>query len=90
MIERVRISIAGKVQGVYYRKSTQEKAMELGLAGFVQNESDGSVTCEAEGHPEAVSALITWCRQGPPMSTVDRVLHVPVKTRGEEGFEIRR
>jgi acylphosphatase len=43
------ITVSGKVQGVWFRKSTQDKARELGLRGFVRNQPDGSVYIEASG-----------------------------------------
>lgn len=73
MTKRWLIDIHGKVQGVYYRKSTAEKARELGLVGWVKNESDGSVKCEAEGTVEQLQALAQWMEQGPPLAVVLRV-----------------
>jgi acylphosphatase len=65
-----RIQIFGHVQGVFFRNSTQEKARELGLNGWVRNEPDGSVLVELEGNFDAVAGMERWLRQGPPLAKV--------------------
>ncbi len=67
---RVELNIQGRVQGVFYRQSTMETALRLGLTGRARNCSDGSVTAVFEGEREAVDAAIKWCRQGPPAAAV--------------------
>lgn len=67
---RVELNIQGRVQGVFYRQSTMETALRLGLTGWMRNCSDGSVTAVFEGEREAVDAAIVWCRQGPPAASV--------------------
>ena len=70
---RVRLRIRGRVQGVFYRDSTQREAQRLGLYGWVRNRSDGSVEAVAQGPPERVAALIDWCHEGPPLARVAEV-----------------
>ena len=68
------INVSGKVQGVFFRKSALEKARELGITGFAQNKSDGTVHIEAEGDEKKLHQLISWCKEGPlhaNVSTVD-------------------
>jgi acylphosphatase len=72
-MKHLAIHVTGKVQGVFYRASTVEKARALGLKGFVQNEPDGSVYIEAEGDDGALQSLLEWCRQGPPHARVSDV-----------------
>ncbi len=72
-MQRVHLLIAGRVQGVFYRASTREKAVELGLKGWVRNLPDGRVEAVAEGDPAVVEKLVEWCRQGPPGARVDGV-----------------
>ncbi len=69
-----RIIVTGRVQGVFYRAHTEEKALELGLAGWVRNRADGSVEIVAEGPRPAIEKLIAWCHEGPPMANVKGVL----------------
>lgn len=67
------IAITGKVQGVNYRYSAFKMAQALGIKGFVQNEADGSVYCEAEGEEEMLTRFIQWCHHGPENARVDYV-----------------
>jgi acylphosphatase len=66
----VQLKIQGLVQGVFYRQSTQETAVRLGLTGWARNCPDGSVEAVFEGEREAVDEAIAWCRQGPPAARV--------------------
>jgi len=85
------IQVFGKVQGVYFRASTQAEAQRLGLNGFVRNEADGSVYIEAEGAEEQLHQLVEWCHEGPSRARVERVEHTAAETlKGFTGFEIRR
>jgi len=70
---RAELKIQGRVQGVFYRQSTKETAVRLGLTGWAKNCSDGSVEAVFEGEREAVDAGIEWCRQGPPAAHVTEV-----------------
>ncbi len=73
MRKTLRISVSGKVQGVWYRQHTLEKASALGLTGWVCNETDGSVTVMATGNPTDLDTLVEWCHQGSPRSRVSGV-----------------
>jgi acylphosphatase len=72
-IIRAHLLISGRVQGVFYRASTQDKALSLDLHGWVCNLPNGQVEIVAQGKPENVHALIAWARSGPPMAQVDDV-----------------
>lgn len=73
MKERYKIKVAGKVQGVFFRKYAQLTARKLGVYGWVENDQDGGVSIEAEGEKEDVKKFIEWCHKGPPLAKVDRV-----------------
>ena len=64
-MERVRMKIKGKVQGVFFRASTREAAERYGIKGWVKNMSDGTVETVAEGEKDAIEKFIDWCRKGP-------------------------
>ena len=68
--KRVRLIIHGKVQGVFFRASTCNKARALGLCGFVRNREDGTVEVVAEGKKERLLDLTDWCHSGPEMAKV--------------------
>lgn len=86
---RYQIKVKGKVQGVFYRSSTQAKARELGLSGWVKNEEDGSVLIEAEGEEQKLQKLVEWCQQGPGAAVVNDVEVREVEPQGVNGFEVK-
>ncbi|HKJ87688.1 MAG TPA: acylphosphatase [Gammaproteobacteria bacterium] len=83
-------TIQGRVQGVFFRDSTRQKARELGIRGWVRNRPDGSVEVMAAGGPEALEGLERWFRQGgPPAARVDRVDREEVAEEVLDGFAVR-
>lgn len=72
-MKRVRAIVSGRVQGVWYRAHTQEKAVELGVSGFVRNLPDGTVEIVAQGSDEDVDRFLDWARVGPPLAEVTEV-----------------
>ncbi len=86
----LKIHILGKVQGVWYRKSTQDQARKLGIFGFVQNEPDGSVYAEVEGPSQKIEAFLSWCEHGPTNAKVLKVHTQNGDMKHFETFEIRR
>lgn len=83
------LKITGRVQGVFFRAETQRVAMELGLKGWVQNCSDGSVEVFAQGEEEALKKLEQWCAKGPPSAKVEDVEREEVPPEDGRSFEIR-
>jgi len=69
-MKKIRAIVSGRVQGVWYRAHTKEKAVELEVAGYVRNLPDGTVEIVAQGDEERVDALMDWARIGPPMAEV--------------------
>lgn len=70
---RAHLIISGFVQGVFFRANTQEKALSLGLKGWVRNRSDGTVEAVFEGEKVKVEEMIGWCYKGPPGARVKDV-----------------
>jgi acylphosphatase len=66
-------TVRGRVQGVWFRASTQREAERLGLSGWVKNRSDGSVEICAEGEEEPLKELIAWAHKGPSAALVEKV-----------------
>ena len=65
--------VSGRVQGVWFRSSTREVALSLGLTGYVCNRPDGSVEAVFEGPEDRVRRAVEWCRHGPGPARVDSV-----------------
>lgn len=89
---RLRILVTGRVQGVGFRWFVARAAARHGIAGFVRNEPDGSVCCEAQADAQpALDAFLADVRQGPPGSRVDdlALTHEPPAS-GASGFHIER
>lgn len=85
---RLKIKVVGKVQGVFFRASTRDKAAELGLRGFVCNKPDGSVYIEAQG--DRTAELIEWVKAGgPPMGRVDEMHVEESEEKSFDGFKVQ-
>jgi len=70
---RLEASARGRVQGVGFRYFILRRGMDLGVAGWVANESDGSVRVVAEGSREQLEAMLEAMEQGPAAASVERV-----------------
>lgn len=81
--QRWRITVGGRVQGVFYRASALEAAQRFGVTGTVRNLRDGQVEVVAEGSLVALQAMLDWCREGPPSARVDSVAVVEERATGE-------
>lgn len=68
-----RFLVEGRVQGVWFRASTQQQARRLGIVGHAINLPDGRVEVLASGDAEAVEQLAEWLKQGPPQAEVQHV-----------------
>lgn len=64
MVCRIRYSFTGRVQGVGFRATAQHLAELLGVTGWVRNETDGSVTMEAQGERDQIESLIIRLQSG--------------------------
>ena len=72
-LKRVHVLVQGRVQGVYYRASTRDRALALHLTGWVKNLADGNVEFEAQGDAINVENLLSWAEQGPPNARVSKL-----------------
>ncbi|WP_044239891.1 acylphosphatase [Chondromyces apiculatus] len=72
-LKQVQIFVRGRVQGVYFRATTQRESRRLGLSGWVKNRPDGSVEIVAEGDEDRLKDLIAWANRGPSAARVERV-----------------
>jgi len=70
---QVHLIISGRVQGVFYRYSTQREATRFGLTGWVKNLRNGDVEAVIEGEEGLVEEMIKWCWQGPPGARIQDI-----------------
>lgn len=89
-MKSVRAVVTGRVQGVWFRAHTRDRARELGVRGFVRNLSSGDVELVAVGEDVSVDALVQWVHQGPPMAVVHGVVVEPLESDEEyRDFQVR-
>ena len=81
-----RFIVIGKVQGVFFRASTRERALRLGLTGHAKNLANGSVEVVASGSREAVDELDGWLHHGPPAAVVEDVRREALPDQAWRGF----
>lgn len=89
-MKTISITISGKVQGVFFRQSTQEKAGSLGISGTVRNLPNGDVQVIATGNKEQLDQLILWCHSGPSRALVAKVVVEEVLPENFSGFRVIR
>jgi acylphosphatase len=88
---RAHVFIKGKVQGVFYRDWTAQKARALGLTGWVKNLEDGRVETTFEGPKEKVSEMVEKCREGSVLAKVEHIDAIWETATGEfSSFEIAK
>ncbi len=74
----LRCVVSGRVQGVWFRASTQQRATQLGISGSARNLPDGKVEVIACGEIRALEELRDWLWQGPEHAGVDDVCCEPL------------
>lgn len=90
IMKSVHVVVSGRVQGVFFRAETENKATSLDLTGWVRNLPDGKVDAVFEGEEENVNVMINWCRKGPRFASVTNLEVVEKAYQGEfQNFSIR-
>jgi len=82
----------GRVQGVFFRANTQEKALNRGITGWVRNMDDGRVEACFEGEEDQVRHLIDDIGRGVGMGAarVDEHEVRWLRPAGYSDFDILR
>jgi acylphosphatase len=88
-VARSHVVVHGQVQGVFFRDSCRREAESRNVAGWVTNRPDGAVEAVFEGEPEAVAALVDFCRRGPRGADVGSVNETSEEPEGLTGFRVR-
>lgn len=89
-MKTIHIIVKGDVQGVFFRKYTEQKAKELSIKGTVENLDDGTVEIYAEGDETNLNKLIEWCHEGSPKANVDEVKSEDVPLNNYASFKQKR
>jgi len=90
VLMQVRITVRGRVQGVFFRASAADQARTLSLTGYAVNRADGAVEIIAEGRQSSLERLVEWARIGPSRAIVDEIrTEWSTPTGHFRGFEIR-
>ncbi|XP_018328561.1 acylphosphatase-2-like [Agrilus planipennis] len=86
--------VYGRVQGVFFRKHTQEQAQKLGLKGWCRNTSQGTVKGVLEGPEDGVNQMKNWLQfKGSPQSQIDKAIFENEREISEfsfKDFQIKR
>ncbi len=87
--KRMHVYVSGRVQGVYFRATTRDRANELGVDGWVRNLDDGRVEGVFEGDPDDVESMVEFCYEGSSRASVTAVEASEEEPEGIDGFEVR-
>ena len=88
-MKAIKLIVSGLVQGVFFRKFTQEKAVSLSLIGQVKNLPNGSVEIIAKGEEGSLLHLEKWCESGSPMSRVNHVVKIEIDPTAVSGTDFK-
>ena len=83
------ISVSGRVQGVFFRAWTRERAEALGVTGWIRNCPDGHVEAHVEGEDSLVEQMLELLRRGPPAAQGENLRTWDVEPCEFDGFEVR-
>ena len=72
-----------------FRAEILRRARDLGLAGWVRNQDDGTLAVHAEGGSPAVEALIAFLHEGPRGAQVVELIVNEARIEGHEQFAVR-
>ncbi len=65
--------VSGKVQGVYFRASSQQVAIDNGLSGYARNLTDGDVEVLMCGKEQNIDKMLAWLAHGPAEAEVANI-----------------
>ena len=80
--------VSGKVQGVFFRASSQQVAIDCGLSGYARNLADGDVEVLMCGEQDKVDKMLEWLEHGPPQAEVDNLQKKQVQYQSHNFFSI--
>ncbi len=89
-MKTIRLTVKGKVQGVYYRASAKNKASELGITGWIKNLPDNNVEIKATATDDLLKQFTDWCRRGPLRAVVNELIIEEIPFEPFNDFRIMR
>ena len=89
-MKTIRLTIKGKVQGVYFRASAKNKAGELGITGWIKNLPDNNVEIKATATDDLLKTFVDWCRHGPSRAIVNELIIEELQFEPFSDFRIMR
>ncbi|MEZ4842096.1 MAG: acylphosphatase [Flavobacteriaceae bacterium] len=89
-LKAYKITVKGRVQGVWFRKYTKDKADSLLLKGFVMNKPNGDVYIEVEGDNLVLNEFINWLYIGSPLCEVSEVIYTEIDIQSFDVFMVKR
>jgi len=84
----IKASVSGVVQGVFFRKGTLEKALDLGITGWIKNTENGNVELLACGERDSLMLLTEWLWEGPKDAEVSNVSWEEAPLEKFDSFEV--
>jgi acylphosphatase len=90
-VKKVRLSLSGKVQGVFFRDFAKQNANKLGVYGYAKNLRNGELEIVARAEERKLEEFIRLCRRGPMFARVEGLKREDLETEPEEEdfFDIR-
>jgi acylphosphatase len=88
-MKRAHVHVRGRVQGVFFRVETRDRARSLGVSGWVRNAPRGEVEAVFEGDAPRVESMVDWCHRGPAGAAVEKVEVAWEEPQDEAGFDVR-
>ena len=89
-MKTIRLTIKGKVQGVFYRATAKDVADLTGVQGWVRNLPDNNVEITATATEETLQKFINWCKQGPQKAKVEDIIIEELELQEFNNFKVIR
>jgi len=89
-MKTIRLTIKGKVQGVFYRATAKDVADLIGIKGWVRNLPDNNVEIIATASEETLQKFINWCKQGPQKAKVEDIIIEELELQEFNNFKVIR
>ena len=89
MLKCAKLKIFGRVQGVFFRDFTEEKAAEFVIVGWVKNMPDGTVEAIIQGEEDNINKMIACCHEGPSSAQVEEIKVEWMESSLCDSFEVR-